>query len=192
MVGRGFSAASAGAALAAEARAGRLNSAATPAEVSNACRFEYLDHTADVQIHAWGNSLEAALSASVEAMFGYMTDLSTVRDDGREEPRSVRASGHDLHSLVYSLLDEFLFLFCTEGFVCCAGGVRIKEGSVDREGWTVVAEARGEPFDISRHPQGTEVKAITYSAMQVHEGDAQATGSVPRRSECDVFVVLDI
>jgi SHS2 domain-containing protein len=41
---------------------------------------------------------------------------------------------------------------------------------------------RGERFDRARHECGTEVKAITYSAMQVRQslGDAE------------VFVIVDI
>ena len=41
----------------------------------------------------------------------------------------------------------------------------------------------GETFDISKHPQGTEVKAITYSNMQIHEDNEKG---------CDVFVIIDI
>jgi hypothetical protein len=37
--------------------------------------------------------------------------------------------------------------------------------------WLVVSPACpyswGEPFNLGRHEQGTEIKAITYSAMQV-------------------------
>ena len=44
------------------------------------------------------------------------------------------------------------------------------------------AGRRGERFDRQRHAIGTEVKAITYSAMQIREqvGDAE------------VFVIVDI
>jgi SHS2 domain-containing protein len=41
---------------------------------------------------------------------------------------------------------------------------------------------RGSRFVPGRHEQGTEVKAITYSAMQIHERDADA----------EVFVIVDI
>ena len=40
----------------------------------------------------------------------------------------------------------------------------------------------GETFDLDKHPQGTEVKAITYSAMQIREAP----------NFCEVFVIIDI
>jgi hypothetical protein len=43
--------------------------------------YEYLDHTADVQLHAWGSSLEKAFENIVPCMFNYMTDLATVKID---------------------------------------------------------------------------------------------------------------
>ena len=47
--------------------------------------------------------------------------------------------------------------------------------------WTH-AHSHGEPFDLAKHPQGTEIKAITYSAMQIHTD----------RPKNDVYVIVDI
>lgn len=40
----------------------------------------------------------------------------------------------------------------------------------------------GDIFDASKHSSGTEIKAITYSAMQIHESE----------DRCDLFVIVDI
>ena len=37
--------------------------------------YEYLDHTADVQLHAWGPTIKEAFEQCAKAMFGYITEL---------------------------------------------------------------------------------------------------------------------
>ncbi len=41
--------------------------------------YEYLDHTADIQLHAWGDTFEECVEQCTVAMFGYMTEIDTVR-----------------------------------------------------------------------------------------------------------------
>jgi hypothetical protein len=73
--------------------------------------FQYLDHTADVQLHAWGQSLQEAFEQAVKAMFGYMTDLDTIEENGTHV---VEAHGHDEQSALFAFLDEWLFAFAAE------------------------------------------------------------------------------
>ncbi|KAG2438545.1 hypothetical protein HXX76_005096 [Chlamydomonas incerta] len=138
-------------------------------------KFEYLDHTADVQLHAWGCDLAEAFEQCGLAMFNYMSPLEHVR---LRETRTYRAEGHDLSSLLFAFLDELLFEFNTELFLAAA--VHITR--LDREAWVIEAEGRGERFDRSRHEVGTEIKAITYSAMSIAE----------REGDAEVFVIVDI
>ena len=92
------------------------------------------------------------------------------------------ASGHDLDTLLFSFLDELLFAFSTEGFaareLCVLGGI-------DRGAFSLEAVGKGERFDRERHASGTEVKAITYSAMRIVEGAEKDKGA-------DVWVIVDI
>ena len=164
-------------------------------------RYEYLDHTADVQLHSWGDDLPSALEQLAVAMFGYMTRLPSIAIDDRtsEEVAShVVARGHDLHSMVFAFLDEWLFVFHDTGFV--AREVKILQ--FDRESWQITSRGRGEILNLDKHPQGTEVKATTYSNMQIQEQNVEAEGEkektqtngVPSAVEkrCDVWVIVDI
>ena len=138
--------------------------------------YEYLDHPADVQVHSWGRTLKEAFEQCAVGMYGVMTEIDSV-DPLQEE--DIEATGHDLESLLYNFLDECLFNFCAEPFHC-ACIVNIKEFDVDE--FRIKAVLRGETFDLDKHPQGTEVKAITYSNLQIYQG--------PEQSEC--YVILDI
>ncbi|KIH44316.1 hypothetical protein ANCDUO_25659, partial [Ancylostoma duodenale] len=42
--------------------------------------YRYLEHPADVQVHAWGPDLAKAVAQAVTAMYGYMTELDKVEE----------------------------------------------------------------------------------------------------------------
>ena len=83
-----------------------------------------------------------------------------------------------MQSLLFAFLDELLFVFSTEMFV-----VReLRLGPINRDSWELRVTAVGSRFTPGQHEQGTEVKAITYSAMQIHD----------REGDAEVFVIVDI
>uniref|UniRef100_A0A673THH1 Protein archease n=1 Tax=Suricata suricatta TaxID=37032 RepID=A0A673THH1_SURSU len=123
-------------------------------------KYEYLDHTADVQLHAWGDTLEEAFEQCAMAMFGYMTDTGTVEP---LQTLEVETQGDDLQSLLFHFLDEWLYKFSADEFFIPR---EVKVLHIDQRNFKVRSIGWGEEFSLSKHPQGTEVKAITYSAMQ--------------------------
>jgi SHS2 domain-containing protein len=126
--------------------------------------YEYLDHTADVQLHSWAPTLKEALELVVVAMFGYITELGQV-DESDELDVQVEATGHDMDSLLYSLMDEFLFQFCTEYSVC----KRVEIVTFDRENWKIVARGFGETYDKKKHVPGEKqcLQLICKSEKQI-------------------------
>src|SRR4051812_13328054 len=72
-----------------------------------------LDHTADIQLHAWGDTLEEAFEQVALAMFSYVTDLSRVDIDPDPAVGTLvfDVRGHDWDSLLYNYLEELLFRF---------------------------------------------------------------------------------
>ena len=95
------------------------------------------------------------------AMFGYMTEMEYVE---MAEKNAIEAQGDDVEGLLFHFLDEWLFLFSAEPFFIPR---KVVITEFDLDNFRVKAHGYGEMFDIQKHPQGTEVKAITYSAMQV-------------------------
>jgi SHS2 domain-containing protein len=148
-------------------------------------QYEYLDHTADVQLYSWGSNLERALEGLVVAMFGYMTDLRRVDRRVSDTKTTVHVRAHDAPSLVFGFLQEWLSLFHESGFV--ARSVRVSGPVTRTDGeWAVEATGSGEIYDPSRHTQGTEVKAVTYGSLKVTE-DESSDGT-----RCDLWVIVDI
>jgi SHS2 domain-containing protein len=150
-------------------------------EVLNDLNYEYLDHTADIQLHGWGDSLERALEQVGIAMFGYMTSLGRIemnKEQSDEHASGIEIKGHDLLSLVFNFLQEWLYVFHATGFVAKEMTIQ----PIDRETLSVFSSAKGELADWNRHTQGTEVKAVTYSHLQVKEAD----------DRCDIWVIVDI
>jgi len=149
--------------------------------------YEYLDHTADVQLHSWGVTLEHALDQLVVAMFGYMTKLPLVEiSDSQSEQiaSNVQVQAHDVQSLTFVFLQEWLSLFHETGFI--AKHVDIQH--LDTKCWSIQSSGKGEIFDTSKHSQGTEVKAVTYSNLQVtteKDGNGQEV-------RWDIYVIVDI
>lgn len=142
--------------------------------------FSWNDLKSYFRLHAWGDSLPEAFEQCGIAMFGYMTELPTVEI---KQSAEIEAIGHDMESLLFHFLDELLFLFSCEPFLICSK-LKITEFHTEGEEYTVKCKCYGEEFQLGKHPQGTEVKAITYSAMQiVNEPDV---------NKFEVFVIIDI
>lgn len=111
-------------------------------------------------------------------MFAYMTEIETVEI---YEKHVIEAQADDLDGLLYHFLDELLFLFSAEPFII---GKKLQITEFNLETFTIKCNCFGETFDLAKHPQGTEVKAITYSAMQIVQNT--------ELKKVDVFVIIDI
>ncbi|XP_025017534.1 protein archease-like isoform X2 [Tetranychus urticae] len=119
-----------------------------------------------------GDSLKEAFEQAAVAMSAYMTDIKSVSIDKVVE---IQVQGEDMLSLLYQFLDEVLFLFNAEPNLICK---KVEIVEFDQEEFTIKARCCGEVFDLDKHPQGTEIKAITYSNMQIHDKE--------------VYVIIDI
>jgi len=146
--------------------------------------YEYLDHTADIQIHCWGKDVKETFEQAAVGMYGYMTeDIETVE---MIDMHKIEATGEDLLSLLFHFLDELLFIFAAQPFFIAR---RVDIYEIDLETFNIKAKAYGEQFNLAKHPAGTEIKAITYSAMQILQKE---DGDTTTRDDVEIYVIVDI
>jgi len=133
--------------------------------------FDLLEHTADVGIRAWGDSLEGAFE---QAAWGLAEVLGIrVPDDG--QVRTVRATADDLGALLVDFLNELVLLHETEEAAFADIRVlRVSDAQLE-------ADVRVRPLNGA--PGGIPVKAATFHQLSV---DRSPDGRVEVRVYLDV------
>jgi len=86
----------------------------------------------------------------------------------------------DKYALCFDFLSEFLYIFDVEDLVFSY--ISVKSIQKIEEKYKLIALAKGEPFDRDKHEIGTEVKAITYSFMNIEE----------KENKVEINIVFDI
>ena len=125
-------------------------------------KFEFLEHTADVYVAAYGSSLEEAFENSALAMFETMTDTEKVSPN---EEDSVEVEAEDEYALLYSWLEALLVKFELKNMFYSK--FKVSQIKDTKEGFKLKACVWGEKFDPAKHPQKVGVKAITYHRMEI-------------------------
>ena len=125
--------------------------------------FKHLEHISEAYVEAWGSTLEEAFENAGRALFDIMTDV------GRVEPLrevELQAEAEDLEALLFEWITTLLVEFDTKGMVYSKFRVSIEKGDGV---YRLRAKAYGEAFDPERHPPKVEVKAMTYSLMEIKQ-----------------------
>jgi SHS2 domain-containing protein len=132
--------------------------------------YEFLDHTADTIIHAKGETLIIAFEQAALGFYDVITDISTIENKLTKE---ITVKSEDYESLLFDWIDQLIFFFDTELFISNHIKVKsIKEIETELE---LTAELIGEAFEINKHPQENEVKAMTYSFMKIGKNCVEFT-----------------
>jgi SHS2 domain-containing protein len=125
-------------------------------------RFEFLEHTADLYIAAYGRSLEEAFENAAYAMFEGMTDLAKVQPTLKDE---VEVEGYDEQALLYNWLEALLVKFDVKSYLCSRFKIQYIEKTA--EGLRLKAKIWGESFNPEKHLSKVGVKAVTYHQMEI-------------------------
>ncbi len=124
--------------------------------------FEFLEHTADAYVAAYGKNMSEAFENAALAMFQVMT--STDRIDQTVED-TVEVEAYDEQALLYNWLEALLVKFEVHGMLHS----RFKTLNLEETptGFKLKAKIWGEKFDPKKHTQKVGVKAVTYHRMEI-------------------------
>jgi SHS2 domain-containing protein len=124
--------------------------------------FEFIDHTADIGLIAYGNSVEEVFINAAYGMFSLIADLEKVAEVMSHQ---VVAEAPDQEELLVTWLNELLYLFDAEGLIFSRFDI------ADLGQRYLRAMAYGEKVDPLRHNLKTQVKAATYHQLKLEKGD---------------------
>ena len=128
-------------------------------------RYEIAEHTADIMVRCYGDTLEECFESAAYALFDQIADIMTVDPVMMFD---VDAEGDDLESLLYAFLSELLFIHDSESVLLSDFRVRLGNGRLR-------CEASGETMDPERHRMKGGVKAITYHMLSVDADEPSVT-----------------
>ena len=123
-------------------------------------KYEYIEHTGDIGIRAYGSTLEELFISAAQGLLEAIADLSTI---GATTQTKIEVSAKSLEELMVSWLDELNFRHQVgEVFY-----QRVEIREIYEAPYRLVAFAYGEPVDFAKHVVYTEIKSITYHQLMV-------------------------
>jgi len=119
-------------------------------------KYEFLEHTADVKVRAYGKTLEEAFINSAYAL----TNIVTKDQIKKVIEKTIEVESEDEKALLYDFLEQFLVLIDSEGFLLA----EVKELKINglKLTATIIGDDKPENYKTDTH-----VKAITYQEMEI-------------------------
>ena len=128
--------------------------------------YEFVEHTADIAIKAYGKTVEEAYAVAGDAMFDIMTDGSKIRPD---KEIAVEVESVDREGLLVGFLSKLILLREVDGWVLTDFEVTsLSERNLTARGF-------GEKYDKEKHASGYHIKGVSYHMMEI----ADPAGETP-------------
>ena len=123
-------------------------------------KYEQTDHTADIGLKIFGNSLLDLFANAGYALCDSLTDISKVIPATKQTFCLQRDSTEEL---LVEWMGDLLYTFETEGLLFS----RFNIISIDKN--SLSAEAEGEFFNSALHTIKNRLKAVTYHKLKIEE-----------------------
>jgi SHS2 domain-containing protein len=124
-----------------------------------AVKYEFLEHTADIKVKAYGETLNEVFENVVLAVSEYVSREGKIKS---KKMRVMDVSGKDNESLLYNFIDELLYLIDADNFIPARAKVTLR-------GKNLRAEISGD--DAENYSGLDHIKAATYAEMFIKKSE---------------------
>lgn len=133
--------------------------------------YEYIDHTADVGVKAYGSDLRQVFANAALGLVDFMVE--TIDDPGRGgKTFEINLTAEDQEQLLVDWLNEVIFIMETESVVLNEFDVLVLEEK------TFKANVSGHTYNEKNHRYKTEVKSATYHMLEIGRENDKYFGKI--------------
>ena len=132
--------------------------------MNNAKRFEIIDHTADIAIKAYGNTLKELFENAALGMFNIIADLEGIKSSTEID---IKVDAPDEEELLVEWLEELLYNFYTKNIIFSE--FNITELTDNR----LTANVKGRFIGENKNRLKAEIKAATRHEVKISKKDAK-------------------
>jgi SHS2 domain-containing protein len=124
--------------------------------------FEFIDHTADIGITAYGADMKQVFANAARGLFSIITNLDNVASTKKLD---IQVTAPDREALLLQWLNELIYLF------------EVKETLFNRFDITTITDTEikaigyGEKINLTKHEFKTQVKAATYHMLKIEQNE---------------------
>ena len=120
-------------------------------------KYVFLEHTADIKIKTYGKNINEIFENFALAVSNYLARGKKIKSKIK---KIIKLSGDDKEALLYSFLDELIYLLDAKSFVVNKAKVKIEDNKLE-------ALVYGD--DASKYKDLDYIKAATYSEMYIKQ-----------------------
>jgi len=125
-------------------------------------RYEFIEHTADEGLKAYGNTPEELFENTAAGMFHLIADEKNINS---QEMEKVTIEAPDYEELLKNWLSELLYIHSTRYYLLSEFNVGISHLKNGRK--KLKGTVRGELLNPDKHSILTEIKTVTYHQLYV-------------------------
>ena len=124
-------------------------------------KYKFLEHTADIKFRVYGRTLGKIFENTTLAFCEIISRKKKIRADKKKK---IKLRAEDLEGLLYSFIDELIYLLDAKNFLVCKAKVKVKESKGE-------SRLEGEVFgdNAGRYDDLDHIKAATYHEMYVRQ-----------------------